>query len=573
MSAENFKMHGAKRVLIFCLLTTFIPIFLLVMPLYLRHSLYADVVYAVTESDIMEISDGVSTMFCSAHTLQMNSTFNAFQMGHKPEVTSYRKHIRLKKSMTLPDDTLEYWGFYLLRGATVALSVCSKSKGASILVVKGQRTLSTCGLLDHNENKARKNGIYISSGQNQVKITFESNAQLIESKEIPRGLPGGPVLQEQQKPQTTEKPFNNSQDLQISSASLRRLSPSVQSYIADLIVSHDSHHHNNDNTNDNVHSERRVRHARQRFSEKIHESDEMNEVNPPEIHETSPVKLIRSRRWTNSPQKPLVPLSTIESTTQKDYFFERTRDYISKLNSKTPRSPRVQQKLELLKYQLETPGMDIAAEEDSKGQKIYISHKYKPPRPTHNIVRRSQEPVKPPALLDRGVKHGGNAFINPGADESSFSSFEEGLFDCYEGNILLASKFPPTSCESTDDLINGGGMHMQTHHNVTEDGYYYYIFYSDNDFGSNDMHAVFDIWKPTFQYENVTKSCVNVTDCTFPLDIMSDDRVIVEIPTRDGIDHEADDISLLVSVCHPRVGLYVLFPIAVLLFILSCAFL
>lgn len=56
----------------------------------------------------------------------MNSSFNAFQMAQRPETTSYRKHIRLEKSMNLPDDTLEYWGFYLLKGATVLLSVCSR---------------------------------------------------------------------------------------------------------------------------------------------------------------------------------------------------------------------------------------------------------------------------------------------------------------------------------------------------------------------------------------------------------------------------------------------------------------
>jgi len=56
----------------------------------------------------------------------MNNTFNAFQMTHRPEIASKRKHIRLKKSMNLPDDTLEYWGFYLLKNATVALSVCSR---------------------------------------------------------------------------------------------------------------------------------------------------------------------------------------------------------------------------------------------------------------------------------------------------------------------------------------------------------------------------------------------------------------------------------------------------------------
>lgn len=56
----------------------------------------------------------------------MNETFSAYQVNKRPEKTSLRKHERLIKSMTLPDDTLEYWGFYLLEGATVIISVCSR---------------------------------------------------------------------------------------------------------------------------------------------------------------------------------------------------------------------------------------------------------------------------------------------------------------------------------------------------------------------------------------------------------------------------------------------------------------
>lgn len=149
-------MHGIKRILVFCLLTTVLPILFLIIPLYLRHNFYANVAYAVTDSDILEITDGISTIFCSAHTLQMNRTFNAFQMTQKPQITSYSKHIRLKKSMILPDDTLEYWGFYLLKGASVALSVCSRFQGASILVVKGERNLRTCGMLEHHNTQILK---------------------------------------------------------------------------------------------------------------------------------------------------------------------------------------------------------------------------------------------------------------------------------------------------------------------------------------------------------------------------------------------------------------------------------
>jgi hypothetical protein len=57
-------MHGARRVITFCLLTAVLPTVLLVIPLYLRHSIYADVIYAVAESDVLEIVDGISTVFC-----------------------------------------------------------------------------------------------------------------------------------------------------------------------------------------------------------------------------------------------------------------------------------------------------------------------------------------------------------------------------------------------------------------------------------------------------------------------------------------------------------------------------
>lgn len=52
----------------------------------------------------------------------------------------------------------------------------------------------------------------------------------------------------------------------------------------------------------------------------------------------------------------------------------------------------------------------------------------------------------------------------------------------------------------------------------------------------------------------------------------SDEIVIVEVPTRDGIEHEDDDITFLYSKCVPRTAVYAVFPILVLVFILGCAF-
>lgn len=482
----------------------------------------------------------------------MNGSFNAFQMTQKPEITSYRKHIRLKKSMNLPDDTLEYWGFYLLKGATVALSVCSRFPGSSILVVKGERNLRTCGMLDHNKNKEHAQGIFLPNANRQVKITFETNAQEINSEEMLAEIKKGETLMKEEiqnimDPTTTKELTQKSADMinstynvsdiatdgnttvasEMDEKDLKTLLQVVETYVQKHTRGHDIKRGN---------STRKLRHSKRKH--KIQTEEE--------------------RR--NSPKND--SLQEVKGTHEKDT--ENIRNKISHGNVDTKKS-RIGS-IRKLKEELHSKDMNnMNIENEDEAQKNAEIVKSR--------LKRNQEIVNPPSILDQGIRHGGNAGKNmtEDEDESSVSSFENGLFNCYGGAILLAQEFEPSDqCVNVSYLVSG--KHMQTRHNVIEDGYYYYIFYSDNDFVSNDIHALFDIYKPTFQYENVTKSCINQTECSFSLSLMSADRVIVEIPTRDGIEHEVDDVNLLISICHPRMGTYIIFPIAVLLFILSCAF-
>lgn len=523
-------MHGIKRVLVFCTLTTVLPLMLILIPLYLRHSFYANVAYAVTESDILEVNDGVSTIFCSAHTLQMNATFNAFQMSHRPEITSYKKHIRLKKSMILPDDTFEYWGFYLLKGATVLLSVCSRFQGASILVVKGERNLRTCEILEQNKNRELRTEMFLPDAD-QVKITFESHMKGINSVE-----------------DINQQAFH----------AIARKNNTKQSFNDTNIM------HIIDNFNDT---------NQEKFLTPIKETRNYTIEVPVTLNKTMEIESTkRSKRWLRSTfatqernlndEKELQKKSTIIKHQSKK--IEREDLKFNTLNQEQVENRR--NLIEKLKMELNMEHDENDNVEDDLDEKLEN-------KLVNTRVKRNQELVNPPSLLDQGIKHGGTADKNTMDlnEASSVSSFENGLFNCYEGSILLTQEFEPSEkCIDVDYLVNG--KHMETRHDVVEDGYYYYIFYSDNDFVSNDIHALFDIYKPTFQYENVTKSCINQTECSFTLDLMSPDRVIVEIPTKDGIDLDPDEISLLISVCHPRMGVYAIFPIAVLFFILGCAF-
>lgn len=439
------KMHGPRRVVTFCLLTAVLPTLLIIIPLYLRHSVFADVSYQVAESDIFEIHEGMSSIFCQEHILQMNSSFNAYQLSSLPEISNNRKHIRLKKSMMLPDDTLEYWGFYLLKGSTVALKVCSRHDGSRILVVRGERNLRTCGLLQHNRP-------HLDKDYKQVKVTFETAAQEInDSRENIKVFNSEKPVEEQNNDQDTAAEDEADDDLKV-----------------------------------------------------LQEDAE---------------RFINKRR-------------------------NKTKDFVSK-HSKRHTKRHHERVREL---------QDELLDNNKRRRKRETGHK-----------------------LDGAIGHGGNALNYtsvPSGESNSVSSFETNLLDCYDGQILLTQGFPPSNlCNDLQYLARG--EHMQMVHEVSSDGYYYYIFYSDNDIVSNDIYAVFDIYKPTYQYSNLsdTKQCINSTECNFSVAFFSDETVIVEVPTRDGIEHEEDDITLLVSKCKPRMAIYIIFPISILFLILGCAFL
>ncbi|XP_030033439.1 uncharacterized protein LOC115449705 isoform X2 [Manduca sexta] len=410
-------MHGTRRVITFCLLTTVLPTMLIVLPLYLRNIRYADVMYKISDSDVIQIHKGQSSVFCEKHSLRMNTSFNAFQMRGIPELSDKRKHIRLKKSMTLPDDTLEYWGFYLLKGATVKLKACSRFEGSKILVVKDDRILNTCGILEG--------------------LKYKKDPSLVENQGT--------------------------------------LSVTV--------------------------------------------------LNPGEKKEN------KTNMKSNVREKNRFILSK-ETNVKNNVSVKSQEEGANEIISKEKSTDRVKR--------------------DTKTT------------PLHN----------PNTVLDTGVHHGGNAYNTTSKPEDeSVSSFEVNLYDCYQDKILMTEFFPYSiQCNNTNYLEDT--TILKVVHEVLVDGYYYYIFYSDNDIVVNDIHAIFDIYKPTFQYVNNSESkvCLNKTECVFDIGFLTDESVIVEVPTKDGLQND-DVTSVLISVCNPRVSVYIIFPIAVLLLILLFAFL
>ncbi|XP_005180138.2 uncharacterized protein LOC101889298 [Musca domestica] len=472
---ENRKLNGFKRVLVFFILIVIVPFTLIMIPLHLKRRVFADVTYPVAESDIIEIRDGISSIFCKQHSLKMATQFNAFQLRSKPEISTNHKHIRLKKSMTLPDDTFEYWGFYLLKGARVLLKFCSRYEGARMLVVKGARELDTCGLLDHNRNKY---GANYPQDHEQVRVFFEDMKE-IAVQESPTDLNGS-------------APYEPISEKQM---------------------------------------ELENRGGENLFEDYDYDAD-MDSWKTTAKPTPAPTRIPRKKLKNGSPKFS-------KQKSRGDKPPKRARQ------SSPDHSPESDREKETQKQQLYN--------------KLYKNRRHK----------RDQ-------IYDRKYTHGGNAMNFTQTDESnSVSSFETGLLECFKTNKLSFGDFPPIAECTNPHFLENGSHRMLSIHEIDADGYYYYIFYSDNDLVRNDIHAIFDIYKPTFLYSNLSDSqaCINATSCSFPIRFLSHEIVVVEVPTRDGIEHEDDDITNLISTCHPRTEIYIIFPILVLIIILLSSYL
>lgn len=376
----------------------------------------------------------------------------------------------------------------------------SRFDGASILVVKGERNLHTCGLLEHNKKEQVQENLFLPDANKQVEIIYESYALEINSTES-----------------NTDNFHNISNANEVHKPLVN--ASSTNSSKTNFEVTAD--------TDDST-----WKYTTSEIEKKLKDLEKLYETAASYVH-----KHVGDSQM---------------NITRKLRHIKRTK----KIRNKT------MYKLKKLKQEYNSFRLKETKEESQQKTKV-----------TNKIKRsiRNRQLIMPPSVLDQGIRHGGNVDKNLTANSqevSSVSSFEASLFNCYGGTILLAHEFEPSDqCTNTSYLLTK--KHIQANHHVEEDGYYYYIFYSDNDFVSNDIYAIFDIYKPTFRYGNVTESCINQTECSFSLNMLSADRVIVEIPTKDD---KNDDDNILISICQPRMGAYMIFPIAMIFVILGCAF-
>lgn len=57
-------MYSTVRVLVLLMGVFVFPATLIIVPLHLKYRVFGDVLFLVTESDVLEVTDGISSLFC-----------------------------------------------------------------------------------------------------------------------------------------------------------------------------------------------------------------------------------------------------------------------------------------------------------------------------------------------------------------------------------------------------------------------------------------------------------------------------------------------------------------------------
>lgn len=107
---------------------------------------------------------------------------------------------------------------------------------------------------------------------------------------------------------------------------------------------------------------------------------------------------------------------------------------------------------------------------------------------------------------------------------------------------------------------------------VPSNGYYFFVFNSENEVQDNYIRVKFDIHKTVYDVSQAVQSCKNATDeCRLALNFFSNQKVVFELPLNNN-ETLWNEEFVVISECEPRTSVYLLCVISVPLVILLFAF-
>ena len=156
---------------------------------------------------------------------------------------------------------------------------------------------------------------------------------------------------------------------------------------------------------------------------------------------------------------------------------------------------------------------------------------------------------------------------------SSFSSSEEALLNC-AGLILSLPLTSNRMCawNASSRAFDDASLPNKISYNVPKNGYYFFVFNSENEVQENYIRVHFNLEKTMYNVTDAMSTCNSTSDrCEFPLKFFSNEKVVFELPVRNN-ETLWNEEFILTSECEPRTAIYLICVLTVPLLILFFAF-
>ncbi|XP_076166911.1 uncharacterized protein LOC143146454 isoform X1 [Ptiloglossa arizonensis] len=624
------------RLLRLCLLGMFLPSVLVAGPIYLRYRVYSEQLYPLTVYDQRLIDAKVSTTWCQSQLIKVNATFNAYLMGDVPQVKSEVQPVSMTRHLILEDDMKEYWGFYLLAGSSVTVSTCVRWPGASLTIIRGHKHLHECAFIGDDSSEeleellevAKETGFLIVNGT----VEDESPSNVPEKmKRVQQGIQfhhkdHDLLLNSSKHATNTGGHHYTSHELD---------AKAMRTILTELFVKtldtkkkqKENPHHHYEGTfveMDNIdkpsfqYSTNFTGSIRNETKETVaadskgHGATPMavtapatERQSPSEIRQVwttereSPSEIEQIQELEREPPSKIEQVQTIVKENSEprgtpdstEHTSAEVHRILNRINSLGYRGQKI---LKKLMYEIEKKGDDgealrrvvdetmndkklTDAERRRRRRDLILSSPLRKELTEEDAVGDAaveEDMLHPDGIAeDRGVVN--ETTLNDRSNSefwSSFSSSEERLLEC-KGLILNLPLTPHRHCTPRHEEKHLEASFANTvTYRVPINGYYFFVFNSENEIQPNYVRVRFDLLKTVYNISNPVHACKNSTkECTLPFRIFSNERTVLELPLS-GNDSQWNEEYVVVSTCQPRTAVYLLCIMLVPLLILLFAF-
>ncbi|XP_044006148.1 uncharacterized protein LOC122851157 [Aphidius gifuensis] len=580
-------LKGPLRIARLCIFGMLLPALLVTGPIYLRYRVYAEQLYPLAASDQRLIDGKISTTWCQRQIVKVNTTFNAYLINGNPQMKIQPTILSMTRHLILKDDMKEYWGFYLLSGSSVTVSTCVRWPGASLTIIRGHKHLQECAFIG-DDSSEEVDEILENTATTQKELLNGTGYEKMIQENGQSNLPG------KMKRARFDVEFHHKANAPYPNATLPKSQTS-------------------DNSNDDTSHELDGIAMKETLSKLFAKSFDMkNRIKSNQYHREGvfrdndnierPPIMINSDEllWETESVIDKIEQSNNNNNNNNQTSSEVFHDILKKIKALgDDRGKHVLQQLMKQSDNEKTPKnitdaikkviLDSNESNNNNNNNNLIKIK------RHVVLKSSSSPeivkilnqddqdddvgienedLNPDGIAeDRGTVN--ETTLNDKSNSefwSSFSSSEERLLEC-KGLILNLPLTPHHYCSKKYEHHHSTASVANTvTYRVPVDGYYFFVFSSENEIQPNYIRIKFDLVKKTYNTSNSVHSCQNSTnECSLPFNFFSWEKTVLELPLT-GNDSQWNEDYVVVSRCEPRTSLYLICIISVPILILIFAF-